>query len=148
MIRSRSAIAAGLLLGLPALAQEGASMLVPTVPGMFGIDTCGAFLCGNPSTVPHGSKRAIDALEAAFRPRAVRASGSTAPAGAFVQSGDATGSLAGIAHLGFPFWSGHRRPTPCNTFRTSPAGRAGGWTLAQGSSQVVAWIDGEPSQGE
>lgn len=69
MIRSRSAIAAGLLLGLPALAQEGANVMVPTIPGMFGIDTCGAFLCGSPATVPNGSKRAVHALEAAFRPR-------------------------------------------------------------------------------
>lgn len=68
MILSRSAIAAGLLLGLPALAQEGANVMVPTV-GMFGIDTCGAFLCGSPATVPNGSKRAVHALEAAFRPR-------------------------------------------------------------------------------
>ena len=69
MIRSRSAIAAGLLLGLPALAQEGANVMVPTIPGMFGIDTCGAFLCGTPATVPNGSKRAVHALEAAFRSR-------------------------------------------------------------------------------
>ncbi len=69
MARSCLPLIAWLLLGTPALAQEGASMLVPTVPGMFGIDTCGAFLCGNPATVPNGSKRAVHALEAAFRPR-------------------------------------------------------------------------------
>jgi len=70
MMLSRFAIAAGLLLGTPVLAQAGANVMVPTIPGMFGIDTCGAFLCGSPATVPNGSKRAIDALEAAFRPRA------------------------------------------------------------------------------
>lgn len=138
MARSHLSLVACLMLGTPALAQEGASMLVPTVPTMFGIDTCGAFLCGTPATVPAGSKRSVHALEAAFRPRAVRASGGTAPTGAFVQSGDATGSLAGIAHLGFSFWSGYRRPTPCESFRISPAGRAEGWTLAHGSSQEVA----------
>lgn len=69
MARSHLSLVAWLLLGTPALAQEGASMMVPTVPGMFGIDTCGAFLCGTPATVPSGSKRSVHALEAAFRPR-------------------------------------------------------------------------------
>lgn len=69
MTRSLILLGTSALLGLPAAAQEGANMMVPTVPGMFGIDTCGAFLCGSPATVPHGSKRAVHALEAAFRPR-------------------------------------------------------------------------------
>lgn len=69
MTRSLILLGTSALLGLPAAAQEGANMMVPTVPGMFGIDTCGAFLCGSPATVPHGSKRAVHALEAAFRPK-------------------------------------------------------------------------------
>ena len=59
----------GLLLGPAALAQN---TMVPILPGMFGIDTCGAFLCGSPATVPGGSKGVARALEAAFMPRGNR----------------------------------------------------------------------------
>lgn len=52
-------------------AQEGSNSMVPTItqPSGFGIDTIGAFLCGSPATVPHGSKAGVNALEAAFSDR-------------------------------------------------------------------------------
>jgi hypothetical protein len=89
-------------------AQEGSNSMVPTItqPSGFGIDTIGAFLCGSPANVPHGSKAAVNALEAAFSDRKasrVRVN-SKAPA---VGSAD----LAPMTTVRLSFWNAPFRTT-------------------------------------
>lgn len=121
----------GLLLGPAALAQN---TMVPILPGMFGIDTCGAFLCGSPATVPGGSKGAGRALEAAFQPRGTRVPMGGQPA--------AKGSPSRVAALGEaaealqPLPPGQKTEPALKTETAEQSGQGSGCRPRAGLSRV------------